>query len=203
MKLQTLPLAFFILAAVCLRLPAEPSIVTDQPQIDGIEAIVDQDVITDIDVEQQFAETRKLLRLNFHGEELATMIRKTRLKIVNTLIDRLLILHEFARMGGRIPSVFVDARVKDEIDQRYAGDAKLFAEALADRGETMEEFKKEIANNSTVQYMHTKFVTSKVDALAKTNPTANEAGEITQQVQKQWLDSLRAKSYVKVFPTGT
>ncbi len=79
MKLQTPPLALFILAAVCLRLPAEPSIVTDQPQIDGIEAIVDQDVITDIDVEQQFAETRKLLRQNFHGEELATMIRKTRL----------------------------------------------------------------------------------------------------------------------------
>jgi parvulin-like peptidyl-prolyl isomerase len=129
---------------------------------DGIAAVVNDKVITYLQINEQVAETEKLLRQNLQGEELFDRLKEAKLNVLKALIDRELIIQDFKKLGGTIPDTFVNARVDDEIRERYGGDRVVFIKTLYERGETMAKFRDEIQDNAIVQYMRAKNVSQTV-----------------------------------------
>ena len=130
---------------------------------DGIAAVVNDKVITYLQINQQVSETEKLLRQNLQGQELFDRLKEAKLNVLKALIDRELIIQSFQeRLGGTIPDTFVNARVDDEIRERYGGDRVVFIKTLYERGETMAKFRDEIQDNAIVQYMRAKNVSQTV-----------------------------------------
>src|SRR5258706_15249454 len=62
---------------------------------DGIAAVVNDKVITYVQINQQVAETEKLLRQNLTGEELFQRVKEAKLNVLKALIDRELIIQDF------------------------------------------------------------------------------------------------------------
>ncbi len=129
---------------------------------DGIAAVVNDKVITYLQINEQVAETEKLLRQNLQGQELFDRLKEAKLNVLKALIDRELIIQDFKKLGGTIPDTFVNARVDDEIRERYGGDRVVFIKTLYERGETMAKFRDEIQDNAIVQYMRAKNVSQTV-----------------------------------------
>jgi len=129
---------------------------------DGIAAVVNDKVITYLQINQQVSETEKLLRENLQGQELFDRLKEAKLNVLKALIDRELIIQDFKKQGGTIPDTFVNARIDDEIRERYGGDRVVFIKTLYERGETMAKFRDEIQDNAIVQYMRAKNVSQTV-----------------------------------------
>jgi peptidyl-prolyl cis-trans isomerase SurA len=130
---------------------------------DGIAAVVNDKVITYLQINEQVSETEKLLRQNLQGQELMDRLREAKLNVLKALIDRELIIQDFKNdKKGIIPDTFVNARIDDEIRERYGGDRMVFVKTLYERGETLAKFREEIEDNAIVQYMRTRNVSQSV-----------------------------------------
>ena len=83
-------------AALCISLagPAHA-----QEVLDGIAAVVNNEVVTFSQVRELVASKEKSARDTYKGEELVAKIKEIRLAAINDLIDRLLILQEFKSKG--------------------------------------------------------------------------------------------------------
>jgi peptidyl-prolyl cis-trans isomerase SurA len=129
---------------------------------DGIAAVVNDKVITYVQINQQVGETEKLLRQNLQGEELFERLKEAKLNVLRALIERELIIQDFKKSGGAIPDTFVNERINDEIRERYGGDRMVFIKTLYERGVTMAKYRDEIQDNAIVQYMRSKNVAQTV-----------------------------------------
>src|SRR3954466_7747512 len=76
---------------------AEPEVV------DGIAAVVNGDIITFSQVRGLVAPREKLLRSQYHGEELVKAVQEVRAAALKDLIDRQLIIQAFAKESFQIP----------------------------------------------------------------------------------------------------
>jgi peptidyl-prolyl cis-trans isomerase SurA len=133
-----------------------------QLMADGIAAVVNDKVITYVQINQQVGETEKLLRQNLQGEELFERLKEAKLNVLRALIERELIIQDFKKSGGMIPDTFVNERINDEIRERYGGDRMVFIKTLYERGVTMAKYRDEIQDNAIVQYMRSKNVAQTV-----------------------------------------
>ncbi len=152
-----LPLASLCRGAVA----AEPEV------IDGIAAVVNNDVITYSQVRALSAPKEKLLRSQFRGEELAAKIKEARAAAVKDLIDRQLIVQAFKKDGYQIPDHFLDQRVHDVIQENFGGDRNTFIKTLQAQNFTLGDFRKLEADKMIVQAMRHKNV--QLDTLISPN----------------------------------
>jgi parvulin-like peptidyl-prolyl isomerase len=129
---------------------------------DGIAAVVNDKVITYVQINEQVSETEKLLRQNLQGEELFERLKEAKLNVLRALIERELIIQDFKKDGGEIPETFTNARIDDEIRERYGGDRMVFIKTLYERGVTMAKYREEIQDNAIVQYMRSRNVAQTV-----------------------------------------
>ena len=129
---------------------------------DGIAAVVNDKVITYVQINQQVAETEKLLRQNLQGEELFERVKEAKLNVLKALIDRELIIQDFKTQGGFIPDTYTNERINDIIRDEYGGDRVAFIKTLYERGVTMQKYKDEIQDNAIVGYMRNKNVVQTV-----------------------------------------
>lgn len=129
---------------------------------DGIAAVVNDKVITYVQINQQVAETEKLLRQNFQGEELFQRVKEAKLNVLRALIERELIIQDFKTAGGFIPETYTTERVNDIIRTEYGGDRVAFIKTLYERGVTMQKYKDEIQDNAIIGYMRNKNVVQTV-----------------------------------------
>jgi peptidyl-prolyl cis-trans isomerase SurA len=125
---------------------------------DGIAAVVNDKVITYVQINQQVEETEKLLRQNFQGEELFERVKEAKLNVLKALIDRELIIQDFKTAGGFIPDTYTSERINDVIRDQYGGDRVAFIKTLYERGVTMQKYKDEIQDSAIVGYMRNKNV---------------------------------------------
>jgi len=129
---------------------------------DGIAAVVNDKVITYVQINQQVAETEKLLRQNLQGEELFQPREGGQAERPAGL-DRARIDHPgFQDPGGFIPETYTIERINDIIRDEYGGDRVAFIKTLYERGVTMQKFKDEIQDNAIVGYMRNKNVVQTV-----------------------------------------
>src|ERR1700689_1290583 len=97
---------------------------------DGIAAVVNDKVITYVQINQQVAETEKLLRQNLQGEELFQRVKEAKLNVLRALIERELIIQDFKTKGGFIPETYTTERINDLIRDDYGGDRVAFIKTI-------------------------------------------------------------------------
>ncbi|HEX4138849.1 MAG TPA: peptidyl-prolyl cis-trans isomerase [Candidatus Methylacidiphilales bacterium] len=129
---------------------------------DGIAAVVNDKIITYVQINQQVADTVNLLRQNYQGQELFQRVQEQKLNVLKALIDRELIIQDFKTAGGFIPDTFTAERINDIIRDQYGGDRVAFIKTLYERGITMQKYKDEIQDNAIVGYMRNRNVVQTV-----------------------------------------
>jgi len=129
---------------------------------DGIAAVVNDNVITYVQINQQVAETEKLLRQTYTGEDLFQRVKEAKLNVLRALIERELIIQDFKKQGGFIPDTYTNERINDIIRNEYGGDRVAFIKTLYERGVTMQKYRDEIQDNAIVGYMRNKNVVQTV-----------------------------------------
>jgi parvulin-like peptidyl-prolyl isomerase len=115
---------------------------SDAQVLDGVAAVVNDDVVTFSQVRELTASLENSLKASYTGAALADKIREVRLRAVNDLIDRQLIIQEFAKMKGRIPSHAVDDRINVLIREEFGGDRSAFLRTIAAQGLTLDRIRK-------------------------------------------------------------
>ena len=133
-------------------LAAEPEV------INGIAAVVNDDVITFSQVRILSAPREKLLRSQYQGEELLAKIKEARAAALKDLIDRQLIIQAFKKESYQIPDFFLNQRVREIIDENFGGDRNTFIKTLQAQNYTLGEFKKLETDKMIVQAMRSKNV---------------------------------------------
>lgn len=131
----------------------------EEPRIiDGIAAIVNGDIITYSQVRGLSTPRERLLRTQYHGEELEKQIQEARKLALKDLIDRQLIVQSFHKEKFELPEHFVDQRIDDIIREDFGGDRNTFIKTLQAQNYSLTEFKKNEMDKIIVSAMRSKNV---------------------------------------------
>lgn len=121
--------------------------------VDGVAAVVNDDVITFSQVREVVAARERMLRSMYRGQELIEKIQEARKSALNDLIDRQLILQEFKSMGMQIPDRILDQRVNELVIKEFGGDRQAFLRTLQAQGFTLTKFREMERNKIIVSAM--------------------------------------------------
>jgi peptidyl-prolyl cis-trans isomerase SurA len=130
--------------------------------IDGVAAIVNNDVITISQVRELVGARERALREVYSGPDLVEKVKEMRLAALKDLVDRQLILQEFKSMqekGASIPDHVIDDRVQTIIRQEFGGDRAAFIRTLQAQGYTLTRFREIEREKIIVQAMRQAKVT--------------------------------------------
>lgn len=126
--------------------------------IDGVAAVVNNEVITFSQVRVLSAPKEKLLLSQYRGPELAAKIKEARQAALEDLIDRQLIVQAFKKESYQVPDHFIDERVHEIIQENFGGDRNAFIKTLAAQDYTLGAFKKMETDKMMIQAMRQKNV---------------------------------------------
>jgi parvulin-like peptidyl-prolyl isomerase len=121
--------------------------------VDGVAALVNDDVITFSQVREVVAPRERALRASLSGQELIDKVREARKGALQDLIDRQLILQEFKKKDFQIPQQFIDEHVNTIIHDEFGGDRSAFVRTLQAQGYTMTKFQNAERDKIIVQAM--------------------------------------------------
>lgn len=108
--------------------------------IDGIAAVVNDDVILQSELLQLVEPYRQEYAAQYSGRQLNDKIRATARALLDAVIEKRLLLQEATRLGVEIEGSRLDEAVK-QIRDRFDSDEE-FRKALAEQGETMATFRR-------------------------------------------------------------
>ena len=154
-----MPIRFFaaILLGGFLLSGALQSVSAQQAEVvDGVAAIVNNDVITISQVRELVGARERAMREGYNGPDLADKIKEMRLGALKDLVDRQLIIQEFRSMqekGANIPVYVVDDRVQTIIREEFGGERAAFIRTLQAQGYTLTRFKEVEKEKIIVQAM--------------------------------------------------
>jgi len=146
------------LSAALLASPAGAS--AAEEVLDGIAAVVNNDVITFSQVRELVAVREHTLRETLKGQELIDKIKQLRLSAVNDLIDRQLVLQEFKKNKFSIPDYVIDDHIRTIIREQFNNDRQAFIRTLQAQGYTIQRFRKIETDKMIVQAMRQRAVKS-------------------------------------------
>jgi peptidyl-prolyl cis-trans isomerase SurA len=154
---------FFAAVLAGITILASPlsrgALAEEEPRIiDGIAAIVNGDIITYSQVRGLAAPRERLLRTQYHGDELEKQIQEARKLALKDLIDRQLIVQSFHKEKFELPEHFVDQRIDDIIREDFGGDRNTFIKTLQAQNYSLSEFKKNEMDKIIVSAMRSKNV---------------------------------------------
>ncbi|MBA3962436.1 MAG: peptidyl-prolyl cis-trans isomerase [Chthoniobacterales bacterium] len=152
--------ATVLLASIFLAVAATASPTHGAQSVNGIAAVVNNDVITYSEVRQIVEPRERLLRSQYSGEELNKKIIELRKSALQDLIDRQLIIQQFSKDKLEIPGFFVDERVKDVIRDSFGGDRNAFIKTMEAQNFSISKFKSLEREKIIVQAMRSKNVKS-------------------------------------------
>jgi peptidyl-prolyl cis-trans isomerase SurA len=123
--------------------------------IDGIAAVVNEDIITFTDVRNVSGPTEEALRKAYapRDPELIEKLRETKKAALDQLIERRLIIQQFNSKGGKVPDTYVEEEIKATIDEQYGRDRTVFINTLESLGLNLETFKDRVRDQIIVRYM--------------------------------------------------
>ncbi len=125
----TIALAISILTPVIA-----PIAIAAPKKINGIAAIANGRVVTINEVAFMLGPIRSRLAMKHPrmGATFNAELAKSKRKILDELINRQLIIHEFNAIGAQIPEHAIKADIKRQIDRSYEGNEAKFREQLKD-----------------------------------------------------------------------
>ncbi len=149
-----------IFAAPSLPAAGPPPPARGPEVIDGVAAVVNNDVITYSQVREVSLPKERLLMSQYRGEELMAKIKEARQAAVQDLINRQLVIQAFTKESFQVPDHFVDQRVQEIIRENFGGDRAAFIRTLRAQDYTLAQFKKMEMDKIMVQAMRQKNVKS-------------------------------------------
>ena len=154
------PLFIAALAADALLSPSlsRNTSAAESQVIDGIAAVVNNEVITYSQVRGVVGPRERLLQSQFKGEELAKQIKAAREAALKDLMDRQLIVQSFVEQKFELPDHFLDERINDIIRDSFGGDRQAFIKTLQAQNYSLTEFKRQEKERIIVQAMRSKNV---------------------------------------------
>ena len=136
-----------LVALACSTLAVEPQV------LDGVAAVVNDEVITFTQVREMTGALEKSVLANFRGDEAKDKIKEIRLRAVNELIDRQLIIQEFRKLKATIPTHVIDDRINAMVRDQFGGDRSAFYRTIAAQGFTVNRLRKMEEEKVIVQAM--------------------------------------------------
>jgi peptidyl-prolyl cis-trans isomerase SurA len=130
--------------------------------IDSYAAMVNNRVITAGDVYAIFQPIEQQLRDTYEGDELEKKLDEAYRNALNALIDKALILEEFASQGGTLSDRAIEDYVNNIIHERFNNDRMAFFNALAEERMTLEDWKAEMKDRLIVTLMRRKEINDRV-----------------------------------------
>ncbi|MGH7969399.1 MAG: peptidylprolyl isomerase [Limisphaerales bacterium] len=131
--------------------------------VNGIEAIVDDSVITYYQVSTRNEQTYETLARDYRNQP-ATLEKKLdemHNENLEFLMNRELILHEFKTAGYSLPESVLDDLVKETIRTEF-GDEATLTKTLEARGLTKEKFRQQIRDRFIVNALRSKNISSEI-----------------------------------------
>ena len=160
-----------LIGAGLLAMAVTPSLRAAPDVVDGVAALVNNDVITFSDVRELVGPRERALRSSYSGQELVDKVREARKGALQDLIDRQLILQEFKKKEFNIPEHIIDDRITEIVRSEFGGDREAFIRTLQAQGYTMTKFRDAERDKIIVQAMRYQNVKSDFivspDALGK------------------------------------
>lgn len=139
--------------ALCLAALLLASGAFAQDVLNGIAAVVNDEVITFSQVRELVGAKEQSARQSLKGEALVEKIKEIRLQAINDLIDRQLIIQEFKKQKFQIPEYFIADRINTIIREEFAGDRQAFMRTIEAQGYTLDRFKEMQRETIVVQEM--------------------------------------------------
>ncbi|MEQ1852496.1 MAG: peptidylprolyl isomerase [Chthoniobacteraceae bacterium] len=124
--------------------------------LDGVAAVVNNEVITFTQVRELTAALENSLRSSYSGDALTEKIKEVRLRAVNDLVERQLIIQEFQKMKGEIPPYAVDNSLNSIIREQFGGDRSAFLRTIAAQGLTIDRIRQMEQEKIIVQAMRSR-----------------------------------------------
>ena len=118
--------------------------------VDGVAAHVNSHTIT---IAEVMREIPGGLFRDLPADEREARYREVYTATLNAMIDAKLILDEAKASGAQIASWAIDSRVQEILDRSFKGDRALLTAELAKEGKTFDEWRKELEDDMTIQYM--------------------------------------------------
>ena len=137
--------------AGCLLLLLPCFVSVEAKIIDGIAAVVNDDVILQSELLQLVEPYRQQYEAQYSGRQLNDKIRMAAKELLNAIIEKRLLLQEATRLGVEIEGSRIDEAVK-KIRDRFDSDEE-FRKALAEQGETMATFRRKHQEELIVRKM--------------------------------------------------
>ncbi len=137
-------------------------------EITGIAAKVNGHVITKNEINYHLTPYRQQLdaKIPRKGKLYNELLAKARKSILDSLIERELILSEFnSKIKGRIPSQAIDQEIKRQIRELYNNSRKEYVKALKESGMTPQQHRKETEKKLIVQAMRARQFSNSVPPL--------------------------------------
>lgn len=133
---------FSILATICL---VASSAFARPTEVNSIKAVVNGEPITAVMLDQAMRTQVQIWLMGNKGmvsrSEAEKEIREMEERALDDLIDRMLILSEFKRLGGKIKDHHIDQSVDQFVKERFGGDKDKFVAELKKSGMTIAQFR--------------------------------------------------------------
>lgn len=132
--------------------------------VNGIRAIVHDAVITYDEVNLTAAAAAQLLQRQYRNDPEGFRARMNEVMEDNLeqLLQRQLILRDFAQAGHNLPESIVDELVQERIRERFGGDRVKLAKTLQADGLTLEKFRQQIRDQFIVEILRARNVSQQV-----------------------------------------
>jgi len=150
------PVRSLTLATLFLSLLAPATWAQRAELVDGVAAIVNNDVVTISQVRELMGPRARALKETAGGSDVGSQMDQMRLAATKDLIDRQLILQEFKKIqekGANIPVYVIEDRIQGIIRQEFGGDRGAFIRTLQAQGYTLTKFKEIERDKIIVQAM--------------------------------------------------
>ena len=141
-----------------------PCTVMARQVLDRVVVVVNDDILTETEVERTFAPLKKQLVETLEGEALRAKILEGKKDIMERLVDQLLIYQDSQSKGLTIKSVEIDESV-DKIKMKF-GNPSDFREALSRQGISEFAFRKNIEKQLYTNKYRQYFVNQSVEVSA-------------------------------------
>ena len=130
--------------------------------VDGVAAKVNDRAITIGEVMVAVQPLERRLRMSYTGRELMQRLEAAYEQVLESMIERALIVEEFKRRDGQMPRQAVDQQVQAIIAENFGGDRGRFLQQLREEGMTLQEWREEIRDQLIVMMLRNEEVSPRV-----------------------------------------
>lgn len=132
--------------------------------LNGIAAIVEDHIITHNEIYQEMLPLLKQVQYEaLNTDDYEKRLKSIETDVLQSLIDRVLIVKEFEKQGFQIPDPVFEAEFNHHVESAFGNDRTLFLHYLKSQGKDLKQFRKEFKEKLIVSAMRAKKQSSQAE----------------------------------------